>query len=339
MIANEKLVQKAVKAQQIRNRLVKDVGFQEDQWVLVRAESRNKFEGRWFGPYRIDKKMLLGTYRLADPEGNVVKNLINGQRLVTANIPDGKTVSKLWNSSRIQGTLRKHRVDLTAPSPEVAELFEKDNADTPSYDELASIPAKEWKKLMENCTGDSSGQVGEEMQGHDLSQPTAADLGALQKGVKEGLEEGRSDLADRPQAVEQVDRPQAITEADRPEAINLADRPEAIDLADRPQAIELADRPQAVADPREENVIMDIDQDMEDTTSDALILEPTAQCEQELGPMDVDGLEGSVEPPMAPKSTRIPSWRRELTASTAERERVASPYGLRQRPPKRITQD
>jgi hypothetical protein len=46
MITNEKLVQKAVKAQQIRNQLVKDVSFQEDQWVLVRTESRNKFEGR-----------------------------------------------------------------------------------------------------------------------------------------------------------------------------------------------------------------------------------------------------------------------------------------------------
>jgi hypothetical protein len=81
-------------------------------------------------------------------------------------------------------------VDLIAPSPEVAELFKKDNVDTPSYDELASIPAKEWKKLMENYTGDSSGQMGKEMQDHDLSQPITADLGALQKGVKEGLEEG-----------------------------------------------------------------------------------------------------------------------------------------------------
>jgi hypothetical protein len=74
-----------------------------------------------------------------------------------ANIPDGKTVSKLWNSSRIQGALRRHKVDLIAPSPKVAELFEKDNADTLSYDELASIPAKEWKKMMENRTGHGSG--------------------------------------------------------------------------------------------------------------------------------------------------------------------------------------
>ena len=56
MIANKKLVEKAIKAKEVRNQLVKEVGFREDQWVLVRAESRNKFEGRWFGPYQIVKK-------------------------------------------------------------------------------------------------------------------------------------------------------------------------------------------------------------------------------------------------------------------------------------------
>jgi hypothetical protein len=101
VLANQKLVEKAIKAGQIRNQSVKTVGFHEGEWVLVRAESRNKFEGRWFGPYKIVKKMMLGTYLLSDPEGNVVANLINGQRLVTANIPEGMTVFKLWNLSKI----------------------------------------------------------------------------------------------------------------------------------------------------------------------------------------------------------------------------------------------
>jgi hypothetical protein len=92
--------------------------------------------------------MILRTYLLSDPEGNVVTNLINGQRLVTANIPEGMTVSKLWNSSKIQGAFRKRNIELTNHSPEVAELFAQENSDTPNYDELASIPAREWKKLM-----------------------------------------------------------------------------------------------------------------------------------------------------------------------------------------------
>jgi len=88
IIANKALVDKAIKTQMIRNKLVKNIGFREKQWVLVRAEARNKFEGCWYGPYRIDRKMPLGTYRLTDPQGNVVKTLINGQRLITAHVTD-----------------------------------------------------------------------------------------------------------------------------------------------------------------------------------------------------------------------------------------------------------
>ena len=47
----------------------------------------------------------------------------------------------------------------------------------PNYDELASIPAKEWKKMMENRKNDGSGQKGEE--NHDSSEPTVEDLDAL----------------------------------------------------------------------------------------------------------------------------------------------------------------
>ena len=48
----ERLVEKAEKAKLIPNELVTSTctSFREDQWVLVRGESRNKFEGRWYGP-------------------------------------------------------------------------------------------------------------------------------------------------------------------------------------------------------------------------------------------------------------------------------------------------
>jgi hypothetical protein len=60
---------------------------------------------------------------------------------------------------------------------------------TPSYDELAPIPAKEWKKLMEEGLGERSGQVGEG-SGSNASLPTAAELEAFEQGIKEGLAEG-----------------------------------------------------------------------------------------------------------------------------------------------------
>ena len=34
------------------------------QWVLVRHENPQKLESKWFGPYQIMEKMMLGTYRL-----------------------------------------------------------------------------------------------------------------------------------------------------------------------------------------------------------------------------------------------------------------------------------
>jgi hypothetical protein len=189
IVANKALVDKAIKAQLIRNESVKDVGFREGQWVLVRAEARNKFEGRWYGPYRIDRKMLLGTYRLTDPQGNIVKTLINGQRLVTACVTD-ENINRLWNSSKVQGALRKRDIKLMAPSPEVAVLFEKENEDTMGYDELASIPKKEWKELQKR-SGERSLQVGE---GGNPSLPDVIHLKALEEGLKEGLAEETHNL-------------------------------------------------------------------------------------------------------------------------------------------------
>jgi hypothetical protein len=334
MNANKKLVDKAIKAKQVRNQLVKEVGFREDQWVLVRAESRNKFEGRWFGPYRIAKKMILGTYLLADPEGNVVANLINGQRLVTANIPDGKVVSKLWNSSKIQGALRRRKIDLTSPSPEVTELFAQENADTPNYDELASIPAKEWMKMMENRKGDGSSQVGK--GNRDPAEPTVEDLDALQAGIREGLREGPAvgDVSQDTAAAVEVDGPQTV--------VDLADRPQTVVVPRReelsPWKADAMDLQEGIT-PRDSLMEMDSDQEMLDTTMNDPILEPNAESEPDQGTMEVDPTEEIVEPHTAPKATRVPSWKRELTASTQERERVDSPYGLRQRPSKRITQD
>lgn len=63
--------------------------------------------------------------------------------------------------------------------------------------------------------------------------------------------------------------------------------------------------------------------------------EDATQSDLSLGEPASDLMEDIVEPPTAQKATRIPSWKRELTASTSERERTTTPYGLRARLPKK----
>ena len=69
-----------------------DVG----EWVLVRHENPQKFESKWFGPYQIMEKMMLGTYRLQDPNGRELAALVHGNRLVKANISSADELRKLW---------------------------------------------------------------------------------------------------------------------------------------------------------------------------------------------------------------------------------------------------
>ena len=190
MIANQRLVEKAIKAQKMREENVKISSFSESDWVLVRAEARNKFEGRWYGPYRVEKTMPLGTYLLADPKGDIVPTLINGQRLVSARVTD-KTIKRLWNSSKIQGSLRRRNIQLDESSPEIVELFERESRDTPSYDELASIPKAEWEKLLkerQKRSGDRLEQV-EEGNASTPSRSLADEERDLEEGLTEGLVE------------------------------------------------------------------------------------------------------------------------------------------------------
>jgi len=91
-----------------------------------------------------------------------MKTLINGQRLVEARIPTA--LKELWNSSQIQGQLRRSGAE--KPSQEIADLFEQESQDTITYAELSTIPAAEWKALARS--GDRSIQVREE---NPLIQP------------------------------------------------------------------------------------------------------------------------------------------------------------------------
>ena len=45
--------------------------------MLVRHEKPQKFEAKWFGPYQVVGKKLLGTYRLQDPNGRELAALVH----------------------------------------------------------------------------------------------------------------------------------------------------------------------------------------------------------------------------------------------------------------------
>jgi hypothetical protein len=322
MVANRKLVEKAIKARQLREDSVKLASFRKGDWVLVRAENRQKFEGRWFGPYKVLEANILGTYRLQDPSGNVVSTLINGQRLVPAHV-QGEDIKGLWNSSKIQGALRKRNITLEESSPEVAELFEKENADTPSYDELASIPAREWKRLTEERSGERSGQVGEGSNGN-ASLPTARDLQALEQGIREGLVEGPTvgdilqDTVEPTVPVRMVNEP-FVTPRDEEGSLE-----------------ELRPSPMAEEDPEPMDILGDtIEVIRPRTTTDVEIPEVTTKSDLPSDTSAPDAMEDVVATPQASKATRIPSWEREVAASTAERDRTPTSYGLRAKPAKK----
>jgi hypothetical protein len=52
--------ERAFRGKNIRDATVQPHKFQEGQWVLVRHEKLMKFESKWFGPYQVVQKMLLG---------------------------------------------------------------------------------------------------------------------------------------------------------------------------------------------------------------------------------------------------------------------------------------
>ena len=161
--ANELLLKRAINAQKVRSDLIKPEHsvFQPGQWVLVRHEGREKFQAKWYGPYYVVKAHPLGTYQLRDPDGNVLRHLINGQRFLHANIENANPM-QLWSSPAMQAQLKKQNIDWAKPSPEVQLILDTDDPFPPTYEELAALTKKEWKELQR--TGVRNTSVGEEEQ-------------------------------------------------------------------------------------------------------------------------------------------------------------------------------
>ncbi|QQK39479.1 Ribonuclease H-like protein [Penicillium digitatum] len=141
--ANEALLHKAIRAQKIQDEKVTTCSLQPGKWVLVRNEAKQKFESQWFGPYKILKAHPLGTYALAEPGGRVLRNLVNGRRLVDAFV---ENPNQLWTSSGGKYQLRRKGLDIRHPL-DGGEIIDTDSETPPSYHELATISRAEWDAM------------------------------------------------------------------------------------------------------------------------------------------------------------------------------------------------
>ena len=72
----------AIDPGQVYDDTVEKHTLEEGNYVLLRHESARKFESKRYGPYKIKRKNVAGTYGLVNPDGIELKTLIDGQRLV-----------------------------------------------------------------------------------------------------------------------------------------------------------------------------------------------------------------------------------------------------------------
>lgn len=184
--ANELAYERAVNSAKVRDLLVKLTPFEPGDWVLVRHESPQKFESRWFGPYQVLERQPLGTYRLIDPQDRPLKNLINGQRLVKAYIKGG-SIENLWSSPFMQGRLRKQNMVIEPPTPEIREILDAEDPIPPRYHELATerrkLKKNEKNKMLQQVPPEPMNDLEEEMgqpevehaDGQELAEPHRSD--------------------------------------------------------------------------------------------------------------------------------------------------------------------
>jgi hypothetical protein len=100
---------------------------EEGDWVLVRHEKPHKFESKWFGPYQVIQKMLLGTYRLQDPNGIVLKALVHGHHLLRANVQTTDELKKLWAAPNVRNALRRQNknFDIVLAEPDATDALDR----------------------------------------------------------------------------------------------------------------------------------------------------------------------------------------------------------------------
>ena len=166
--ANELLLIHAIKKQKVRDAAVTKTSFKPDDWVLVRNEAKKKFENTWFGPYKVMQSHPLGTYALAEPNGRVLRNLINGARLIDANVGDDP---KLWASPAGRSALRRAGQKIGRPE-EIRRILDEVEPPPPSYADLSTFTREEWQEFRRS--GQRTEFMGEEVMAERVIAKTRA---------------------------------------------------------------------------------------------------------------------------------------------------------------------
>ncbi|OAX78509.1 hypothetical protein ACJ72_07183 [Emergomyces africanus] len=141
--ANELLLNHAIQSKRLRDSVVKESSLTVGTWVLVRNKGSEKFQPRWFEPYKILKSHSLGTYALEKPGGRVLRNLINGSRLIEANTEDPEG---LWSSAALSSALKKKGITIEK-SQEIREIIDAYESDDITYSDLSTIIKQEWEEM------------------------------------------------------------------------------------------------------------------------------------------------------------------------------------------------
>ena len=126
--------------------------------MLVRHENPQKFESKWFGPYQVVEKKMLGTYRLQDPNGKELAALVHGNRLLKANISSAETLKKLWASPAVKDQLRRRNITAEYKgsddplNTELLEsyLFEDDDATVETHEPTADTYPQSNRQMRPN---------------------------------------------------------------------------------------------------------------------------------------------------------------------------------------------
>lgn len=138
--AQRRTEERALKNKAVWDDTIKLPNYAKGDYVLVRAENRKKYEGLWYGPYRIHKIAPLGTYQLKKPNGHLLNLLISGDRLRRARV-DGR-VTRGWNlpalvgrpKRRLHGSENNPDHPIAAPIDQFQDLPEDANEDPDKND-------------------------------------------------------------------------------------------------------------------------------------------------------------------------------------------------------------
>lgn len=93
-IANDVLLEKAIKAKKVREKRVEKAGCQPipiRQWVLICHKDKHKVQLQYYGLYKVIWYHTLGTYLLEDHNGNILHCFIKSDRLINVRIPKKQT--------------------------------------------------------------------------------------------------------------------------------------------------------------------------------------------------------------------------------------------------------